>query len=162
MPCISIGTVARLANVNVQTLRYYERKGVLPAPSRRNSGYREYPAETIGLIKVIKRFQGMGFSLREVKELLALRKKQSTTFGDVSARIQAKIEEVDARINDLLLARGRLAEVLERHRQAGARLLNPAFEQHLEELAREALSQDNDRPRRRPRPPAPGNGKPGR
>jgi MerR family mercuric resistance operon transcriptional regulator len=58
---LSIGKVARLANVNVQTLRFYERKGLLSKPLRRLSGYREYPVETIGLVKVIKFLQTLGF-----------------------------------------------------------------------------------------------------
>jgi DNA-binding transcriptional MerR regulator len=58
------GQVAKLAGVNVETLRFYEREGILPEPPRRVSGYREYPDETVDLIRFIKRAQELGFSLR--------------------------------------------------------------------------------------------------
>src|ERR1700751_5378633 len=102
---LSIGKVARFANVNVQTLRFYERKGLLPKPLRRLSGYRDYPVEVIGLVKIIKFLQKQGFSLREVKDMLALRKVPAITFDQVSDRIQTKIDEIDARIRELQLVR---------------------------------------------------------
>jgi DNA-binding transcriptional MerR regulator len=67
------GEVARMAGVNVETLRFYEREGILAEPPRRASGYREYPPETIDLVRFVKRAQEVGFSLREVRELLELR-----------------------------------------------------------------------------------------
>jgi DNA-binding transcriptional MerR regulator len=146
MPNLSIGKVARLANVNVQTLRFYERKGVLPKPLRRLSGYREFPAETIGLVKVIKVLQKLGFSLREVKELLALRKVASITFGEISDRIRTKIREIDGRIRDLQRVRTGLADMLQTHRQEGTRPLAPAFDAHVEQLSREAMSGEHTRP----------------
>ena len=140
---LSIGKVARFANVNVQTLRFYERKGLLAEPLRRLSGYREYPLETIGLVKVIKFLQRLGFSLREVREMLALRKVPSITFNQVSDRIQTKIKEIDARIRDLQLVRNGLADMLKTHRQGGTRPLAPAFDAHVEQLAREAIAQEH-------------------
>jgi MerR family copper efflux transcriptional regulator len=140
---LSIGKVARFANVNVQTLRFYERKGLLSKPLRRLSGYREYPVETIGLVKVIKFLQKLGFSLREVKELLALRKVPSITFDQVSDRIQTKIKEIDARIRDLELVRNGLADMLRTHRQGGTRPLAPAIDEHIAQLSSEAMAQEN-------------------
>jgi MerR family transcriptional regulator, copper efflux regulator len=140
---LTTGKVARFANVNVQTVRFYERKGLLPKPLRRLSGYREYPVETIGLVKVIKFLQRLGFSLREVKELLALRKVPSITFGQVCDRIQAKIKEIDARIRDLKLVRTGLAHMLKTHRQGGTRALAPVFDEHIAQLSREAMAQEN-------------------
>src|SRR5207244_6106668 len=68
-----IGAAAELAGVNVQTLRYYERRGLLPRPPRRDSGYREFPDEAVRLVRFIKRAQDLGFSLDEVEELIRLR-----------------------------------------------------------------------------------------
>ena len=68
-----IGEIATRAGVNVQTLRYYERRGLLEAPPRTPSGYRIYPMETIKLVKFIKRIQELGFSLTDVEDILSLR-----------------------------------------------------------------------------------------
>ena len=69
-----IGEVARHADVNVQTLRFYERHGLLPAARRQPSGYRQYSADTVRLVRFIKRAKELGFSLRDVKELIELRR----------------------------------------------------------------------------------------
>lgn len=66
------GQVAQQSGVNVQTLRYYERRGLLPAPPRRSSGYREYPTQAVEVVRFVKRAQELGFSLDEVEALLDL------------------------------------------------------------------------------------------
>ena len=68
-----ISEAAREAGVNVQTLRYYERRGLLPAPPRGGSGYREFPADAVQVVRFIKRAQELGFTLDEVEELIELR-----------------------------------------------------------------------------------------
>ena len=68
-----IGAAAEQAGVNVQTLRYYERRGLLPRPPRRTSGYREFPDEAVRVVRFVKRAQDLGFTLDEVEELLHLR-----------------------------------------------------------------------------------------
>ena len=73
MVSLRIGELARLAGVRPDTLRFYERKGVLPRPPRRPSGYRAYAPEAADLVRFIKRAQELGFSLQQVKELLGLR-----------------------------------------------------------------------------------------
>jgi MerR family mercuric resistance operon transcriptional regulator len=83
---LRIGQVATLAGVNIQTLRYYERRGLVREPERRHSGYREYPPDTVALIRFIKRAQDLGFSLREVADLLHLREDRQSSCVDVSAR----------------------------------------------------------------------------
>ena len=75
---LRIGQVASLAGVNIQTLRYYERRGLLREPERRHSGYRAYPPDTVALIRFIKRAQELGFSLSEVEELLHLRQDRES------------------------------------------------------------------------------------
>src|SRR4051794_13174868 len=101
MQSLKTGELAKHAGVNVETLRFYERKGLLPKPPQRESGYREYPAESVRLIRFIKRAQELGFSLREVKELLALRVEPGRTCADVRHKAQEKVLEVRQKIADL-------------------------------------------------------------
>jgi MerR family mercuric resistance operon transcriptional regulator len=101
MEHLKTGELAKRAGVNVETLRFYEREGLMPRPPRRTSGYREYPAESVQRIRFIKRAQELGFSLREVKELLALRVEPGTTCADVRRKAQEKVDEVRRKIADL-------------------------------------------------------------
>ena len=98
---MTIGELARCAGVNVQTVRYYERRGLLDEPARRASGYREYGAVALDRLRFIRRAQELGFTLTEVGELLALRLDPGTTAADVKSRAQQKIAEVDAKLHDL-------------------------------------------------------------
>lgn len=95
------GEVARRSGVNVQTLRYYERRRLVKEPERRPSGYREYPAETVKLIRFIKRAQQLGFSLSEIEELLRLREDQRSSCAAVRAAASAKIEDIDRKMESL-------------------------------------------------------------
>lgn len=101
MDNLKTGELAKQAGVNVETLRFYERKGLLPEPPRRESGYREYPADSVNRIRFIKRAQELGFSLDEIQELLALRVKRDTPCAEVKARAQKKILDVRQKIADL-------------------------------------------------------------
>ena len=98
---LKTGDEAKQSGVNVETLRFYERKGLLTEPPRRMSGYREYPPEAVQQIRFIKRAQQLGFSLREIKELLTLRVEPGTTCAQVRQRAQEKVEEVQQKIADL-------------------------------------------------------------
>jgi Hg(II)-responsive transcriptional regulator len=113
MTALRTGELARLAEVNVETLRFYERKGLLPMPPRRASGYREYPPETVDLVRFIRRAQHLGFSLREIKELLTLREVPRATCGDVVVLARRKIAAIDAKTSDLQAMRTALAGLLE-------------------------------------------------
>lgn len=106
------GEVAERAGVNVQTLRYYERRGLLAEPARSNGGHRVYPPGTVELINVIKAAQRLGFTLDEVAELIDAGRGRHPTV-DLRRRAVAKIAEIDARIADLTAIRGTLAEVVE-------------------------------------------------
>jgi Hg(II)-responsive transcriptional regulator len=107
-----IGEVAAGAGVNVQTLRYYERRGLLPEPRRRGSGYRAYDAETVRLVRFIKRAQELGFALREVADLIEL--KQSPRRGvEVRALAAAKVEDIERRIAHLRAMRQALAGLVQ-------------------------------------------------
>lgn len=101
MEHLKTGEVAKRAGVNVETLRFYERKGLLPVPPRRESGYREYPEESVQRIRFIKRAQELGFSLGEIQELLALRVQRGTTCAEVKERAELKVQDVRQKIADL-------------------------------------------------------------
>lgn len=96
-----IGEVATEAGVNIQTLRYYERRGLLKQPERTPAGHREFPAETVRLVRFIKRAQDLGFTLAEIEELLRLREDQSASCGKVRATARAKIEEIERKVASL-------------------------------------------------------------
>lgn len=95
---LRIGQVADAAGVNIQTLRYYERRGLVRPISRRACGYREYDASGVGLVRFIKRAQELGFALAEIQELLALRDSSSARCTDVRRKTREKIEDIDRRI----------------------------------------------------------------
>src|SRR6476646_3468800 len=90
-----IGTAAEQAGVNVQTLRYYERRGLLPRPPRRTSGYREFPDDAVRMVRFIKRAQELGFSLDQVEQLLKLRNDKCRDRARVRAVAERRIREID-------------------------------------------------------------------
>ena len=108
-----IGTVSREAGVNAQTLRYYERRGLLPKTGRLASGYREYDPATVGLVRFIKNAQELGFTLNEIRELITLRENRSHSAEDVRRVATRKIEEMDRRIRQLADMKGELAALVE-------------------------------------------------
>ena len=101
MKSLTIGRLARQAGVNLETVRYYERRGLLPKPPRSASGYRLFPAEAARWLRFIRRAQELGFSLGEIRELLALRLSASARRTDVRKRAEAKIADIDAKIRSL-------------------------------------------------------------
>jgi MerR family mercuric resistance operon transcriptional regulator len=109
------GTVARAAGVNLQTLRYYERRGLIGAPQRSLGGHRLYQPEAVTVVKVVKAAQRLGFSLDEIAELLDVgrHRHSSRPYKTVAARAQAKLVEIETRIADLELIRDRLRAVAE-------------------------------------------------
>jgi len=98
---MTIGQVAYEAGVNVQTLRYYERRGILEAPKRSASGYREYSPDTVRLIRFIKRAQDLGFTLSEIEELLDLREHRPRKREAVRDLAAAKIRDIEEKVRDL-------------------------------------------------------------
>ncbi len=109
-----IGEVAEIAGVSVQTLRYYERRGILDPPDRTISGYRNYPSGTVDRIRFIKRAQALGFSLTEIAEIVSLRVGGKNRRKVVLARIEAKLRSIDLRMDALR----RIREALERLAEA--------------------------------------------
>ncbi len=110
---MTIGQVAAQARVNSETVRYYERRKLLPAPQRTPAGYRQYSPEVVVRIGFIKRAQELGFSLREIEELLALRVRHGAACHDVEQRARTKIGLVERRIQQLEEIRGVLQELAE-------------------------------------------------
>ncbi len=116
---LTIGKVAKKADVNIETIRYYERIKLIPSPPRSASGYRQYPVETVALVRFIKRTQGLGFSLGEIADLLALRVGPDGSCVDIRERVEEKIRSIRKKITAL----ERMKETLEdlalqcRHKQ---------------------------------------------
>lgn len=98
---MTIGQVAKAAGVGVETIRFYEREGLIPEPARRESGYREYPLETIQRLRFIRLAKKLGFTLREIHELLELRVESGQPCGGVLRITQAKIADIERRILNL-------------------------------------------------------------
>jgi DNA-binding transcriptional MerR regulator len=112
---LRIGDVATSAGVSPDTLRFYERRGLLRPVRRRASGYREYTSETIRLVRFIRRAQSLGFTLAEVEELIRLREKAWAGSAPALLRdaADAKMREIDRRVRELRALRGALAGLLE-------------------------------------------------
>ncbi len=122
-----IGEAAAQAGVNIQTLRYYERRGLLPEPERRSSGYRAYDPDTVGLVRFIKRAQELGFTLREIEDLIELR--QGPRRGaDVRAVAAAKVEDIERRIRQLKAMRKALGGLVSACDCEGGSLTCPIIE----------------------------------
>ena len=101
MYTMTIGQVAKCAGVGVETVRFYERKGLLEEPARRQSGYRQYAQDAIRRIQFIKRAKDLGFSLGEISELLCLRVDPDTSCREVKVRAEAKLADIEKKLCDL-------------------------------------------------------------
>lgn len=107
---ITIGQLARAADVGVETIRFYEREALLEPPARTASGYRLYPPETADRLGFIRRAKALGFSLAEIRELLGLARPEAER-GRVKSLTRAKLAEIDQRIAELQRMRAALAEL---------------------------------------------------
>lgn len=112
MTTVTIGTAARAAGVSVETIRFYERRGLVAQPRKPEEGYREYSPETVSRIRFIRRAQEIGFSLREIDELLALRADPDADCSDVREKARIKLEAVNHKIAGLERVRAALNEVI--------------------------------------------------
>jgi MerR family copper efflux transcriptional regulator len=97
----TIGQLARRAGVGVETVRFYERQGLLAPPPRGTSGYRQYPQDAVARLHFIRRAKALGFSLREIRELLSLQVDPTGSSGEVQARAHAKLADIDGTIRTL-------------------------------------------------------------
>ena len=108
---LTIGQVAAAAAVNIQTIRYYERRGLFTAPRRTASGYRQYAQDAVTRLRFIKHAQVLGFSLKEIQELLALRVRNGAACDTVERKTRQKIELVERKMRDLERIKDTLEEL---------------------------------------------------
>lgn len=106
------GELARLAGVSTDTLRHYERKGVLPAARRLNNGYRKYPADSLDRVRLIRRALAVGFTLDELAQFLKARDRGEAPCREVRALAAEKLTEVESRLTELLALRDVLRATL--------------------------------------------------
>jgi MerR family transcriptional regulator, copper efflux regulator len=112
MRTLSIGQLAKAAGVGVETVRFYERKGLLELPARKDSGYRQFDDEAVERLRFIRQAQQVGFTLKEIRELLALRDDPDAGRADVRDRATAKLDDIDAKVRGLLAMRESLVALL--------------------------------------------------
>ncbi len=109
----TIGEAAEAAGVNIETLRYYERRGLLPPPPRSRSNYRIYPDDSVRIVRFVKRAQELGFTLKEVKELLSFRQSSDANCADVRQQAQAKARDIATKIQALQAMHGAISELVD-------------------------------------------------
>ena len=101
MKPLTIGQVAKRVEVGIETIRFYEREGVLEKPDRSASGYRLYGEDVIARLRFVGRAKELGFTLKEIRELLGLRVEPTTTCADVRIRAETKIGDIEEKIRTL-------------------------------------------------------------
>jgi len=125
---LRIGELAQRAEVNLQTIRYYEREGLLPEPPRLRSGYRVYSDETVRRLRFIKRAQEIGFSLADIRELLSLRVDTGGESAAVRALAEARITDIERKMRTLRTMKTVLRRLTERCSGCGPASECPIFE----------------------------------
>jgi Hg(II)-responsive transcriptional regulator len=110
MATLTAGRLANAAGVNLATVRYYERRGLIPEPPRTSSGYRVYTPESVRRLRFIRHAQELGFTLKEIQELLGLASRKRSS-AEVCELTEHKIEAIDERIRHLRVLRKRLAKL---------------------------------------------------
>jgi len=108
----TIGQMAQLADINIQTIRFYERKGILPKPDRKPSGYRLFSEDDVKRLNFILLSKSHGFSLQEIKELLDLRIDSKSSCDEVRILAEKKIKVMDTKINELQSMKGALEQLV--------------------------------------------------
>ena len=98
---MTISRAARKAGVGVETIRFYEREGLIAQPGRRPSGYRQYPPDVVRRVRFIRHAKDLGFTLKEIQELLELRVDPTSTCEDVRKRARGKVADIEERIASL-------------------------------------------------------------
>lgn len=110
---LTIGAVAKRVGVAIDTIRFYEREGLLPEPERRASGYRSYGESALAQLRFIRRAKGLGFKLEEIRELLALSSDRQRGVKVVKRRAEERLAAIDVRIAELQRVRDGLAQLVE-------------------------------------------------
>ena len=110
---MKIGEVAKAAGVGIDAVRFYEREGLLPEPARRPSGYREYSLDAVTDLSFIKRAKELGFSLKEISDLLLINRAPNATAADVKTLAEAKLADLELKIRSLQRMKRALRKVAE-------------------------------------------------
>ena len=113
VPSMNIGELARRAGVNTQTIRFYEREGLIPEPQRRASGYRQYPLAMVEHVRFIRAAKEVGFTLEEISELLSLRVRRGASCAGVRRRAEVKLAAIDTKLVQLKRMRAVLAQMVD-------------------------------------------------
>lgn len=120
---MKIGRVASEAGVTVDTVRFYERRGLLPAPERRPSGYREYPTVTVERIRMARSMQHLGFTLDEIIDMLHAHDTGTATCDSERWRLESAIERIDAKIAELRRTRRLVTDTMKECRAGRCRFV---------------------------------------
>ena len=112
MVALTIGKLARVAGVGVETVRFYERKGLIARPQRPWRGFRQYSSDAVRRIRFIRQAQALGFSLAEIDQLLDLRTDPESDCSAVKSRASAKLDDVRGKIDRLRQIEGALEQVI--------------------------------------------------
>ncbi len=110
---MKIGELAKRCDVNIDTIRYYERQGLMPAPDRLASGYRQYQTLDIARLRFVRRAKMLGFTLDEIQELLALSDHRDEDMGELKAAATAKLADIEVRLAELVRIRDGLQTLIE-------------------------------------------------
>ncbi|MBL4574948.1 MAG: MerR family DNA-binding protein [Opitutaceae bacterium] len=109
----TIGKIALETGVGIETIRFYEGKGLIEEPPRLESGYRQYPRETISRLRFIKKAKALGFTLKEIMELLELRIEPGATCKDIRLRAKTKMSEIESKIAALTEMNASLEQLIQ-------------------------------------------------
>jgi len=141
---MKIGQLAAEADVTIDTVRFYERRGVLPEPARRPSGYREYPPSTVERIRMARMLQNLGFTLNEIIDMLHAHDTGSATCDSEQWRLEGALDRIDAKITELRRTRRLITKAMQECRTGRCR-----FASRLD--ASQAVNTSNGTNRRGPR-----------
>jgi len=119
MESLTSHALAQAAGVNQQTIRYYERRGLIPKPPRTGSGYRMFPLDTLRRVRFIKQAQALGFTLREIRVLLDLRVRPGVECADIRKRAREKVSDIQTKIETLRRMEDALTQLANRCRGRG-------------------------------------------
>jgi len=122
------GQVAKASGVNIQTVRFYEREGLLAPPKRSASGYRQYTDDAVRIVTFVKRAQELGFTLREAKQLLRLRSLGPKRAEAARSAAAAKLHDIDEKLRDLNAMRAALTCLMDSCQRSGGPLTCPILE----------------------------------
>jgi DNA-binding transcriptional MerR regulator len=125
---LSTGQVAKAGGVNIQTVRFYEREGLLPPPRRSPSGYRQYTEDAVRIVTFVKRAQELGFTLREAKQLVRLRSLGPKRAEAAKSAAEAKLRDIDDKLRALTAMRAALASLVDSCRRCGGSITCPILE----------------------------------